>query len=714
MKLHDYRQWLLWRIEYKNDTKTKVPINQHGEPSGVTSYHDFMDWKTCDGCVQRKKIILQGHAFVFLESDPFLGVDIDNCLDKVYRLADWAVPIVDRFKGTYIEYSPSGTGLKIYCIAKKPKGARSCAAVGTGAIEVYDSGRYFAFTTDHRTGSAEDVTEQQEAVDWLLDTYLSAPVVREQFTNSHDWICGSDFERRAAAYLDVVGRPLPGTRNKTCLSAAGHIGAFVDENRKLIDLELVMQIMLEWNASLPEPMAVGEVRRVVHNARNKGTVPAPKPKKEPIEKMKFDGVDISAILRGEEPPKPASPELKLDPELWEVPGFIGEVVKYCHDSCFLRQPAIALAGAIALQAALAGRKVYCEFGNRPHLYTVGVVRTGAGKDRPKEICKEILQKVAEPIGHLESPKSGASIIAALDKYPAKLAIIDEFGQFMRAQKGPQASPFVADIGSNLLKLYSEGKGKWAAASYADSRRDVIIDRPSLSVFGLTVPDNLWTSLQSISLQEGMLTRLLLFRGEDRPQKGPRNPNLPIPESILAHAKAWFERGAGNLAGQACAHEETLITYTDAARERIHSIMDHEGDFDRFKTAEERILASRIAQNTCKLAIAYACSQEVENPVITLDAVEWGYRVADYTRQYTLQGLDLIPENDHHAKMIRVLTWFRDTMKGECTLTDFTRKWKNWAMKDRHMILENLLDSQTITKETVATEARPKIILRLTS
>jgi hypothetical protein len=55
---------------------------------------------------------------------------------------------------------------------------------------------------------------------------------------------------------------------------------------------------------------------------------------------------------------------------------------------------MAFAGALALQATLAGRKVRDPGDNRTNIYILGLAHSSAGKDRPRKINAEILHTIA--------------------------------------------------------------------------------------------------------------------------------------------------------------------------------------------------------------------------------------------------------------------------------------------------------------------------------
>jgi len=89
-------------------------------------------------------------------------------------LKDWARPLLEPFKGTYMEISPSGNGVKIWCKAKLP-GAGKKAPYADGAIELYDQGRYFTFTGNICYGAPDRVEDRQQAVEELYALIAGTP-----------------------------------------------------------------------------------------------------------------------------------------------------------------------------------------------------------------------------------------------------------------------------------------------------------------------------------------------------------------------------------------------------------------------------------------------------------------------------------------------------------------------------------------------------------
>jgi putative DNA primase/helicase len=84
---------------------------------------------------------------VFLEDDPYVGIDIDDCFQDG-SLAPVAKKLAKQLS-SYTEYSPSGNGLHIIVRAELPQGIshkRDMSEYGFKMLEIYDRARYFTMT----------------------------------------------------------------------------------------------------------------------------------------------------------------------------------------------------------------------------------------------------------------------------------------------------------------------------------------------------------------------------------------------------------------------------------------------------------------------------------------------------------------------------------------------------------------------------------------
>src|SRR5438105_468139 len=138
-------QWVLWkRVTRSGATKpTKIPYCvRTGQPASAT---DPTTWSTFGEVVATAadNDTYAGIGFVFTPGDPYVGIDLDNCIDaRTGELTADAKDIVAAME-SYTERTPSGNGLHIITRGKLPPEGRK-----KGNVEMYEAGRYFTVTGD--------------------------------------------------------------------------------------------------------------------------------------------------------------------------------------------------------------------------------------------------------------------------------------------------------------------------------------------------------------------------------------------------------------------------------------------------------------------------------------------------------------------------------------------------------------------------------------
>lgn len=188
-------QWVVWRYEIRDGKPTKVPYQINGQsqthPTRRSSRVSFRMAKSNDPTtwtdypsVCRVRLKWDGIGFVFAVSDPYCGIDLDDCL-KDGKIKPWAQPIVEKLKTvSYGEVSPSGNGIKFWTRAKLPNAAKNkvyLTAAGVvcpqgrdtdGGIEAYDKTRFFTVTGNGKG----DIHDGQAVIGWLAQEYLKVKV----------------------------------------------------------------------------------------------------------------------------------------------------------------------------------------------------------------------------------------------------------------------------------------------------------------------------------------------------------------------------------------------------------------------------------------------------------------------------------------------------------------------------------------------------------
>jgi putative DNA primase/helicase len=177
-ELRRYAQGVCWRhsaIDLATGKRKKIPLNpKTGGQASVTAPDT---WGTLDEALALKARarLVDGIGFVFTDSDPFIGIDLDGCIDENGNVSDQAADIL-RNISSYTEYSPSHTGLHIIAKGELP------AAIKTSKVEMYSTGRYFTMTFEQLPGTPGAIEARQEQITALYHEIAPppAPVIPAQ------------------------------------------------------------------------------------------------------------------------------------------------------------------------------------------------------------------------------------------------------------------------------------------------------------------------------------------------------------------------------------------------------------------------------------------------------------------------------------------------------------------------------------------------------
>jgi putative DNA primase/helicase len=167
-------QWVGWRYEERNGQRTKPPID--AKSNGKLRYartNDPTTWSDFETAVAAAvRLGLEGQGLCLSEDDGLCGLDLDHVLNPdTDELTPEAVEVLARFAGTYIEVSPSGEGLRVWCKGQPQRSGKCVGTVKWLEIYAHPSNRYLT-VTGNRYGAATAVTEQQAALDWLHEQYM--------------------------------------------------------------------------------------------------------------------------------------------------------------------------------------------------------------------------------------------------------------------------------------------------------------------------------------------------------------------------------------------------------------------------------------------------------------------------------------------------------------------------------------------------------------
>ena len=148
--------WVAWKAADRGNGKiSKRPVNPMTGKYAKTN--DPTTWGEYETAVAHyKNNGLQGIGYVFSKDDPFIGIDLDDCLNPEGTFEAWAEEIVKQFD-SYTEISPSGRGAHIFLRGRLPGAGKN-----NGHAEIYDAGRFFTMTGNHLPDTPTEIADRDE------------------------------------------------------------------------------------------------------------------------------------------------------------------------------------------------------------------------------------------------------------------------------------------------------------------------------------------------------------------------------------------------------------------------------------------------------------------------------------------------------------------------------------------------------------------------
>src|SRR3989440_7086878 len=154
-QLTPYPQFVVWKYTVEQGKLKKRPFNPRTNVPAKTN--DLSTWTDVNQALRALATgRYNGIGFVFSESDPFTGTDLDACVSKDGSIAAWAQAIITSLS-SYTEYSPSKLGVHILTQATLPGAGRKI-----GHFEMYAEGRFFTLTPDHVPGTPTTIEDRQQ------------------------------------------------------------------------------------------------------------------------------------------------------------------------------------------------------------------------------------------------------------------------------------------------------------------------------------------------------------------------------------------------------------------------------------------------------------------------------------------------------------------------------------------------------------------------
>lgn len=407
--------------------------------------------------------------------------------------------------------------------------------------------------------------------------------------------------------------------------------------------------------------------------------------------------------------RPADPG-PFPEKLMRVPGFISDVIEFNLETAHRPQPVLALAGALALQAVLAGRKVCDAFGNRTNVYILGIAASGQGKEHARKINKKVLFESEN--GDLEGPEDFASdsgLLKAVADSKSTLFQVDELGKMLQTVKDSRQS-HLYNITRLLLQLYSSANTHFKGKAYADTKNRVEINQPCAVLYGTSVPENFYKSMTTDSLSDGFLSRMLVFESGEW-VKSRLAEEKKLPTAIVKQAAYWGKQTPGGNLGDENPKPK-LVTASGDAKEVVDNLIERTEQQAEHGSHITQAMLSRIVEKASRLALIYACSRSPRRPVIDGEAMQWACDLAEYLTQRILYAAtDWVADSEFDKLQKEIIRQLKEA-GGSLNRSKLYAKTRHISRQLRQNLIQNLVETGQIYEKTASTGGRPSTTFHL--
>lgn len=388
---------------------------------------------------------------------------------------------------------------------------------------------------------------------------------------------------------------------------------------------------------------------------------------------------------------------ELPDALTRVPGLVGSLTDWISDSARKPQRAGALLAALELVGTAAGRQYSGPTLTGTHLYGLFLAPSGAAKDHPLKCIGRVLEQAT--LGQHFGPSgfmSMSALINRMSRHPLTLTCIDEFGAFLARINGRKASTHEKAITGVLRTAWGSSFDTMAPPEWA-GRVGEPIHSPALSIYGVSTHKEFFENLDGADVFNGFLNRFLIFSTHQRvTEREPSVSKMTVPEPILAAMNKIYL--PANRLAAATSHNgrsdgpEVVVPWHDEWALKAYRAL---GETIERMDEDEAVFFTRTAEMAQRLATIRAVGINPEAPRITLEDMDWGVAIAQWSATQTMaMARDYMVETQHQGEAQRVV---RCCKRGAWTAyRDIARALNNRVRaKDLRDMLDGLVDSGSL-------------------
>ena len=363
--------------------------------------------------------------------------------------------------------------------------------------------------------------------------------------------------------------------------------------------------------------------------------------------QKQTGVDLSGLLANKTT-EPREERLFPDPgpfpdELLQVPGFIAEYLKLSLETAPYPNKVLSLGGGLTFLSLLLGRIYKDRRGLHPNIYWITLADSGTGKEHARQVNKFLAMKAGMLYFLGDNFASGEGLEDAMFVTKKRLFMLDEMDTLFNSLKQKDAR--AEAIMQRLLSFYSSVGSFFSMRAKAKKSGESscgFIINPYLVLYGTALPKYFYGALEERVLENGLIPRTLIADAGERSEYG--DPKDMFLSPNMAEMLKVLKSKAGEDENLVC--ENPNLRYIletrdaevqlDEDREYCDAQVDF---FSDKKQLAAQVLWTRAHEKVCKLAMLYAASENVYDPMISATAVIWARALVTYLTKRMLYMAD---------------------------------------------------------------------------
>jgi len=513
--------------------------------------------------------------------------------------------------------------------------------------------------------------------EWDVDDFDDLP----DFTDKQ-WELITGNGKRANGTLSTAPFSLEGvnegSRNDQAARLAGYL---ISKN---INIDFAKFFMQSWNMQNSPPLSQVEVNSVVESVKQTHDR---KNQKAPL----FSNAKEQVI-----PPK----------DLFNPPGILKDMYKFCEEIAQVSQPELSIAGALALTSVVCGRLYRTNMNNFSSLYFMGIAKSGQGKENIKSFIERVLNMSEHSDLVVGDGYTSSGAVHSILRYrPTQITIMDEFGKRLEAI-GSQQNTNREDGIQTLMEAWGRCHGtlrpdNYSLMSVPDQYKDQAMNRvthkPAITLVGLSVPQNFYKALNSGRIADGFLNRFIVIESKE-PRKIQQLKKFKEAPLSIVNWINWIRRSRTEFAGVELNNAELdlkphVIPFSADAEQHLNEFAAE--IIKRQEVLEKdnlEPLLSRTREKAMRLSLACALADNPDCKEISGQVTKW---CIDYVRYYDLLFIeacrDKVASSATESKIKQVLSFIRsrgDTgiSKREVDRGELFRSMKSYEVKE---IIERL-------------------------